>query len=93
MNFKQKLSILFLGAALTTPALVFAQEKTLPVTIVSKSAKEIKVKTKGAGGWSDKTFIFDSKTKGIENAKEGSKVTVKYLEKDGQLKAIEINPR
>jgi len=93
LNLKQKVTILFSAAALTVPALVFAQEKTMPVRVVSKSAKEIKVKTKGAGGWSDKTFIFDSKTKGIENAKEGSKVTVKYLEKDGQLKAIEINPR
>jgi len=93
MNLKQKIAILFLGAALTTPALVFAQEKTLQVRVVSKGAKEIKVKTKGAGGWSEKTLTFDSKTKGIENAKEGSKVTVKYVEKDGQLKAIEINPR
>jgi hypothetical protein len=93
MNFKQKISILFLAAALTTPALIFAQEKAMPVRVVSKGAKEIKVKTKGAGGWSEKTFTFDSKTKGIENAKEGSKVTVKYVEKDGQLKAIEINPR
>ena len=93
MNLKEKIAILFLGAALTTSTFVFAQEKTIQVRVVSKGAKEIKVKTKGAGGWSEKTLAFDSKTKGIENAKEGSKVTVKYVEKDGQLKAIEINPR
>jgi hypothetical protein len=76
-----------------TPLLVFAQEKTLQVRVASKGQKEIKVKTKGTGGWSEKTLTFDSKTKGIENAKEGSKVTIKYVEKDGQLKAIEINSR
>ena len=92
MHFKQKITMLFLAVTLT-PIFALAQEKTLAVRVVSKGPKEIKVKTKGSGGWSEKTLSFDSKTKGVENAKEGSKVTIKYLEKDGQLKAIEINPR
>lgn len=92
MLLKQKIAMVFLAVTLT-PIFALAQEKTLAVRVVSKSPKEIKVKTKGAGGWSEKTLSFDSKTKGIENAKEGSKVTIKYVEKDGQLKATEINPR
>jgi hypothetical protein len=89
---KQKIAIMLLAVTLT-PNFALTQEKTLQVRVVSKSQKEIKVKTKGPGGWSERTLTFDSKTKGIENAKEGSKVTIKYFEKDGQLKAIEINPR
>ena len=41
----------------------------------------------------EKTILVGSKTKGLENAKEGSKVTIKYTEKDGQMRASEINPR
>ena len=92
MQLKKKIAIAFLAATLT-PIYVAAQEKEFAVRVVSREQKEIKVKTKGAGGWTQKTLSVDSKTKGIENAKEGAKVTVKYTEKDGQLKAIEINPR
>jgi len=87
MHFKQKITMLFLAVTLT-PIFALTQEKTLAVRVVSKGPKEIKVKTKGSGGWSEKTLSFDSKTKGVENAKEGSKVTIKYLEKDGQLKLL-----
>jgi hypothetical protein len=71
------------------PAYVAAQEMEFKATVVSKGEKDIKVKTKDE----EKTLTIGSKTKGVENAKEGSKVTIKYTEKDGQLRATEINPR
>jgi hypothetical protein len=66
-----------------------AEDMELKATVVSKGEKEIKVKTKD----DEKTILVGSKTKGLENAKEGSKVTIKYTEKEGQLRATEINPR
>ena len=71
------------------PAYVAAQEKEMKATVVTKGEKEIKVKTKD----DEKSILVGSKTKGLENAKEGSKVTIKYTEKDGQIRASEINPR
>ena len=68
------------------PAYVMAQDIEFNGTIVSKEEKSIKVKTK------DGEKMLKS-TKGLENAKDGAKVTIKYTEKDGQLRASEINPR
>ena len=82
-----------IGAALLAitlvPAYVVAQDMEMKATVVTKGEKDIKVKTKD----DEKTVLIGSKTKGIENAKEGSKVTIKYTEKDGQIRASEINPR
>jgi hypothetical protein len=81
------------GAALLAltlaPVYAAAQDMEMKATVVSKGEKEIKVKTKDA----EKTLSIGSKTKGVENATEGSKVTIKYTEKDGQMRASEINPR
>ncbi len=88
MNLKRTIGAALLALSLT-PAFVMAEDEELKATVVSKSDKEIKVKTKDA----EKTFLIGSKTKGIENAKEGAKVTIHYTEKDGQLRASEINPR
>jgi hypothetical protein len=71
------------------PTYVAAQEMELKATVVTKGEKDIKVKTKD----DEKTILVGTKTKGLENAKEGSKVTIKYTEKDGQMRASEINPR
>jgi len=88
MNLKTKSAAVLLALTLA-PAYVMAQDMELKATVVSKSEKDIKVKTKDA----EKTILIGTKTKGVENAKEGSKVTIKYTEKDGQLRASEINPR
>jgi phosphoribosylformylglycinamidine (FGAM) synthase-like amidotransferase family enzyme len=88
MNLKQKIAAILLALALA-PAYVMAQEKEFNGTIVSKEEKSIKVKTKEG----EKMLAVGTKTKGLENAKEGEKVTIKYTEKDGQLRASEINPR
>ena len=90
MNLKRTIGTAFLALTLA-PAYVAvaAEDMELKATVVSKGEKDIKVKTKD----DEKTILVGSKTKGLENAKEGSKVTIKYTEKDGQLRASEINPR
>ena len=90
MNLKRTIGTAFLALTLT-PAYVAvaAEDMELKATVVSKGEKDIKVKTKD----DEKTILVGSKTKGLENAKEGSKVTIKYSEKDGQMRASEINPR
>jgi phosphoribosylformylglycinamidine (FGAM) synthase-like amidotransferase family enzyme len=88
MNVKNKIAVALLALTLA-PAYVAAQDKEFNATVVSKEEKTLKVKTKEG----EKTIAIGSKTKGLENAKEGSKVTIKYTEKDGQLRASEINPR
>ena len=65
------------------------EQSELNATVVSKEEKQIKVKTKDG----EKTLLVGTKTKGLDNAKEGSKVSIKYTEKDGQLRASEINQR
>jgi hypothetical protein len=88
MSLKTKVAVALLALTLA-PTYVVAQDKEFSGTIVSKEEKEIKVKTKDG----EKTLAIGTKTKGVENAKEGSKVTIKYTEKDGQLRASEINAR
>jgi hypothetical protein len=88
MKMKRTLGAALLAITLA-PVYVSAQEMELKATVVTKGEKDIKVKTKD----DEKTILVGSKTKGLENAKEGSKVTIKYTEKDGQMRASEINPR
>ena len=88
INLKRAIGVALLALTLA-PAYVAADDMEMKATVVSKGEKDIKVKTKDA----EKTILIGSKTKGIENAKEGSKVTIKYTEKDGQMRASEINPR
>ena len=88
MNLKRTIGTALLALTLA-PAYVVAQDMELKATVVSKGEKDIKVKTKD----DEKTILIGSKTKGVENAKEGSKVTIKYTEKDGEMRASEINPR
>jgi hypothetical protein len=88
VNVKRNIGIALLALTLA-PAYVAAQDMELNATVVSKEEKQIKVKTKDG----EKTLLVGTKTKGLENAKEGSKVSIKYTEKDGQLRASEINPR
>jgi len=88
MNLKRTIGTALLALTLA-PAYVAAQDMELKATVVSKGEKDIKVKTKD----DEKTILIGTKTKGVENAKEGSKVTIKYTEKDGEMRASEINPR
>ena len=88
MKLREKAAAVLLALVLT-PAYVAAQDMEFNATVVSKEEKSIKVKTKDG----EKTVLIGKSTKGTENAKEGSKVTIKYMEKDGQIRASEINPR
>ena len=88
MNLKKRIAAVLLALALA-PAYVIAQDMEFKGTIVSKEEKSIKVKTKEG----EKVLAIGSKTKGVENAKEGEKVTIKYTEKDGKMRASEIMPR
>jgi len=90
MKLQRTMGIVLLALTLV-PAYVAvaAEDMELKATVVTKGEKDIKVKTKD----DEKTILVGSKTKGLENAKEGSKVTIKYTEKDGQMRASEINPR
>ena len=89
MNLKKKIAVILLALTLAPAYVIAAEEMEMKDTVVSKSEKEIKVKTKDE----EKTVLIGSKTKGVENAKEGSKVTIKYSEKEGKIRASEINPR
>ena len=89
MNLKRTIGTAFLALTLAPAYLAAAEDMELKATVVSKGEKEIKVKTKT----DEKTILVGSKTKGLENAKEGSKVTIKYTEKEGKMRASEINPR
>ncbi|HWN10102.1 MAG TPA: hypothetical protein VNO50_12695 [Pyrinomonadaceae bacterium] len=88
MNIRRTIGIALLALTLA-PAYVAAQDMEMKATVVTKGEKDIKVKTKD----DEKTILVGTKTKGLENAKEGSKVTIKYTEKDGKMRASEINPR
>lgn len=88
MNIRKTIGIALLALTLA-PVYVAAQDMEMKATVVTKGEKEIKVKVKD----DEKTVLIGTKTKGLENAKEGSKVTIKYTEKDGQMRASEINPR
>ncbi|HEY1267505.1 MAG TPA: hypothetical protein VGH16_09630 [Candidatus Binatia bacterium] len=88
MTLKSKIAAVLLAVSLT-PAVVAMAAEEMKATVVSKSDKELKVKTKDA----EKTLQVGTKTKGLDNAKEGAKVTIKYSEKDGKLRADEISPR
>lgn len=88
MNIRKTIGITLLALTLA-PVYVAAQDKEMKATVVTKGEKDLKVKVKD----DEKTVLIGSKTKGLENAKEGSKVTIKYTEKDGQMRASEINPR
>src|SRR5689334_22297126 len=84
MTIKKTIAAVLLAVSLV-PVYAMAEDE-MKATVVSKSDKELKVKTKDA----EKTLLVGTKTKGLDNAKEGAKVTIKYSEKDGKLRAEEI---
>ena len=72
------------------PALVFAEaEMRGTVLKVDREEKKIVLQTdKG-----EETLLLVSGSKGVAHAKEGAKVAVKYSEKDGQPKVVEVMPQ
>ncbi len=82
--------ILILISMVLFPVLALAvAELKGTILKVDKAKKHIVVKTdKG-----EETLEFNSGTKGMENAKEGSRVKIKYSEKSGDPRASEINTK
>jgi len=77
-------------ALVLVPGLAFSDvELRGTVLKVDTAANHLVVKTERG----EETFILDKSTKGINNAKEGAKVIVKFTEKDGEPKVIEIVPQ
>jgi len=82
-----KISATVLALALL-PALVFADAELKGTVVkVDKAKNQLVVRTdKG-----EETLLLGKGTKGMENAKEGAKITIKYSEKDGQPRVTEIS--
>jgi hypothetical protein len=72
------------------PAQAFAEaEMRGTVVKVDQTEKQIVLQTdKG-----QETLVLVSSSKGLSCAKEGSKVAVKYSEKDGTPKVVEVTPQ
>ena len=69
MNVKKTIGSAILALTLV-PAYVAAQDMEMKATVVTKGKRDIKVKVKD----DEKTILVGSKTKGLENAKEGCKI-------------------
>ena len=63
-------------------------ELTGTILKVDKAENRLVVKTHRG----EETLLLDKNTKGLENAKQGAKVLIKFTEKDGEPKVIEIVP-
>ena len=80
--------IVLLALFLWFAASVSAAELKGTVLKVKHAENQIVLKTERG----EETLLTTKATKGIENAKEGAKVTVTFSEKDGQPKISEIAP-
>jgi hypothetical protein len=82
----QKFTALALALAFL-PALVFAEaEMSGTVVRMDKEKNHLVVKTEKG----EETLLVNSSSKGMDNAKEGVRVTIKFTEKDGQPKVIAV---
>lgn len=75
-----------LFAVLMLPTLVMAAELKGTVEKVDQAKNRLVLKTERG----QETLEVTKSTKGIEHAKQGAKVTVKFSEKDGSPKVEEI---
>ena len=73
-------------AIILLPALVVAAELKGTVEKLDKTKNQLVLKTERG----EETLEITKSTKGIEHAKQGVKVTVKFSEKDGSPKVEEI---
>lgn len=71
------------------PALVFA-EAEMRGTVLKVDTAEKKIVLQTDKG--EETLLLVSGSKGVSHAKEGAKVAVKFSEKDGQPKVVEVMP-
>ena len=80
-----------LAGLVLVPVLLFAQEAMeFSGRVKSKTDTEVVIQSRNEG---EKTFAISGRTQGVDNAKEGASVVVKYGERGGKLTAREIAPR
>ncbi len=86
----RKIAIIVFFALAAFPALVYAEaEMRGTVLKLDKAEKQLVLQTdKG-----EETLFVVGSSKGLAHAKEGSRVAVKYSEKDGQPKVVEVKPQ
>lgn len=77
-------------ALIAFPALVYAEAEMRGMVLkVDPAEKQLVLKTdKG-----EETLFIVASSKGMAHAKEGARVAVKYSEKDGQPKVVEVTPQ
>jgi len=78
--------VMTLLALVLLPTLVLPAELKGTVAKVDKAKNQLVLKTEQG----DQTLEITKSTKGIEHAKQGAKVTVKFNDKDGSAKVDEI---
>jgi hypothetical protein len=77
-------------ALIAFPSLVYAEaEMRGTVLKVDTTEKQLVLKTNKG----EETLFIVGSSKGLANAKEGARVVVKYSEKDGQPKVVEVTPQ
>jgi hypothetical protein len=84
---KKVIVSLLLGATLL-PISVWSAELSGTVVKLDKTKNQIVMKTERG----QETLEIVKETKGVEHAKEGSKVMLRFSEKDGAAKVSEIVP-
>jgi hypothetical protein len=85
---KRFIVLLLAAILLSAQTLVYVETEGVIVK-VDRVEKQLVVRTDRG----DETLFLDDKTKGLENAKPGRKVTIKFTEKSGQPKITEIIPK
>ena len=73
-------------ALILLPTLVLAAELRGTVAKVDKTKNQLVIKTEQG----EQTLEITKSTKGIEHAKQGAMITVKFNDKDGSAKVDEI---
>jgi hypothetical protein len=82
---KQLIVLLLFIGLFSVP--IFAQVETEGVIVkVDRVENQLVLRTDRG----EETLFLDNNTKGLANAKEGVKVTIKFTEKSGQPKVTEI---
>ncbi len=77
-------------ALIAFPALVYAEaEMRGTVLKVDTTEKQLVLRTEKG----EETLFIVASSKGLANAREGTRVAVKYSEKDGQPKVVEVTPQ
>ena len=89
MNINKTIGLLLLALSFFS-SLAFADVE-LKGTVVKLDRAENRLILKTERG--EETLLIDKATKGLDIAKEGAAVTVKFTEKGGEPKVIEIVPQ